>query len=228
MFFTKRAAWSVWQTCADSGPIFRFALAAKPRFAARAVLDPGDAGAEALFDFSRGDAGVDAIGFHVAGSDGAEAEDGAFAGVDAGGDDGAGADPGVGLEAHGVGDESEFGVVVVVGGAADVGALGDDGVRAEEDGRGVVDLGVVGQRDAVFADQVPRGPDFTFGVEVSLGTHFGAEKLEKKLTPGVHGARRGAVEQHVDDGPELPGDAVAQGVDGGQAGVLGERGRCQG
>jgi len=57
-------------------------------------------GAAALLHFLSRHAGVDAPGFEVAGSDRTQAEHGTFSEVDAGGDDGPGADPRVSPEFH--------------------------------------------------------------------------------------------------------------------------------
>ncbi len=135
-----------------------------------------------------GVAAVDRPRGEVAGGDGAEAEDGTFAYVDAGADGGAGTDPGVLAEGHLVGEQREAGVVVVVGCAAEVAVLREDYVRGEVHGRGVVDFDAIASGDVVGAEEVPRGPDFGGGVEVAVGAERGSKGAQEEAAPAVHGA----------------------------------------
>ena len=84
----------------------------------------------ALFYFHRGRSAIDAPWFQIACCYGRESEDRAFADVDAGGNAGAGADPCVGADFHGVGEKRKGGIVEVVRGSTEVGVLREDCVRA--------------------------------------------------------------------------------------------------
>ena len=84
----------------------------------------------AFFYFYGGRAAIHTPWFQIACCYGREAEDCAFADVDAGGNAGAGAYPCVGADFHCVGEKRKGGIVEVVGGSAEVGILREDGVRA--------------------------------------------------------------------------------------------------
>ena len=175
----------------------------------------------AVADAGGGVAGVDGPGFEGAGGDGGETEDGAFGKVYTGAYGGSGADPGIGAEMHGVGEEGEGWVVQVMGGTADVGTLGDDGVGAEEDGGGVVDFCAVGDGDLVFTGEEPGGPDSGGGIDVAVGAEGGAEKAEECGSPGVERAGGRAEEEEPGDVPDEALEAAGGGEGGAQVGVGG-------
>ena len=100
-------------------------------------------------------------------------------------------------------------MIVVMRCAADISLLRDDGMRPEIDRRGIVNFSLVGECATVFADKIPRRPNFAGGIKMTARTHLCAEDTQQHGTPRVHWPRRWAVEEQVNDLPKQPRDSMA-------------------
>jgi len=107
--------------------------------------------------------------------------------------------------------QPKSGIIVFVGCAAYVGSLGDDAVGPHGERGGVIELGVVGDRDQIFADEIPWRPDTGFGVELAGGPEVRAEKPEQQSSPREEWPWRKAKEESVAEVPQKARGAVAQG-----------------
>ena len=144
--------------------------------------------------FARGDefggvAADDGPGFDVSDGYSAGGDDGTLADGDVWSDEGAGANPGVGIDLNRGREQGQRGVGVVVGAGTEVGFLGDHDAGAEGDGAQAVEADLVAD-DAQFADaEIPWVIGADGPVYPAVGADLRTEEAEEETAPGVKGMK---------------------------------------
>jgi hypothetical protein len=167
------------------------------------------------FDFARGDAAGNVVLAYVVGGDALRAEHGSFSDADAGHDEGAVGDSGVGAD-FGTAVLDDAGLDGIVGVGKDSGVLGNGGALADDELAAIVEEDVVVDDDVVFKGEVVAEGELDAVVDL----YVFADAFEDVLAE--HGAQAeaepvvesdGRAVEHAPEPDEGLDEGVALGVD---------------